>query len=389
MNNYRELLMAMGVAWALSGICRIILVKRQAPESPYVIAVITVFLINILDNLLRPDLIPMKILNFIYPITRLSFLLVGPSLYFYIQILLKKNFKITAKSAVHAIPFFLWFVIVLIEPENLHPQFIPGESSGIFLWQTDNPILRMSFFWDLSSNLSRLSYCAFILFRIQGHSRQLPDLVSNTNRNNTLSWLAYLILFYTGLYLLTSLITLLFPSDLLFSRIFASIGRNLPPVLFVFLFSLFSADQPILSENAGIEEKPDGADKKYEKSGIGDKEIKVLYSRLVNYLEQSKAYLDPELTLDLLSEQMGETRHRISEVINRESGKKFYTFINTFRIKEFLQAVETNRYPDYTILAVAFECGFRSSSAFYTLFKAEYGMTPRRYLLLRNQQLSE
>jgi AraC-like DNA-binding protein len=389
MNHYLELVLAMGVAWALSGIIRIILVKRHSPESPYVIAVITVFLINLLDNLLRPDLIPMRILNFIYPITRLSFLLVGPALYFYVQILLKKNFKITAKSSVHAIPFFIWFVIVLIQPENLHPQFILGESSGIFLWQTGNQILRLSFFWDLSSNLSRLSYCAFILSRVQRHSKQLPDLVSNTNRNNTLSWLVYLILFYTGLYLLISLITLLFPADLLLSRIFASIGRNLPPVLFVFIFSLFSADQPILSENLGIGEKSAEVDKKYEKSGIGDKEIKELYSKLVNYLEQSKAYLDPELTLDLLSSQLGETRHRISEVINRESGKKFYTFINTFRIKEFLQAIETNRYPDYTILAVAFECGFRSSSAFYTLFKAEYGMTPRRYLLLNNQQLSE
>jgi len=35
-------------------------------------------------------------------------------------------------------------------------------------------------------------------------------------------------------------------------------------------------------------------------------------------------------------------------VINRETGDCFYAYVNNFRIREFCNDVEVNRYPNYT-----------------------------------------
>ena len=389
MFRYFELLLAMGAAWAFSGIIRFSLPKnRKAPDAVFAVVVIGVFLLCILDNLLRPHLLPMAVLQFIYPVTRVSYLLVGPALWFYVKVLLEDGFKLKRSALLHLIPFAIWFLNILMEPSTIHPKIQFGENPNL----SDGPessLIPFEFLWSLSKNLSRLIYSAVILVILRRHSRRLPDRVSSIHSRNTLSWLGYLVVFYTAIYLLGSLIHLTVPEESLFAQVFAAVGRSLPAVLFVFLFSLFSEDQPIL----GLKEDP-GSEKadekgvtgnindqnegpKYEKSGLSEEESGILFRNLVDHIMQTKAYLDPELTLDMLATQMGETRHRLSEAINRESGKRFFSFINGFRLEEFREAVKSERYPDYTILAVAFECGFRSSSAFYSLVKKELGTTPK------------
>ena len=317
----------------------------------------------------------MGVLKLIYPLTRLSYFLVGPALLFYVRILLNGNFRLKKASLLHLIPFFIWLIYILLNPASIHPKIPFGENQAVTTPQRVSPVLPFSFFWDLSKNLSRLLYSGAILVLLRRNREELPDRVSSINSRNTLSWLGTLVIFYTGIYLFNSLIALIFPDESLFNQVAAAIGRSLPAVLFVFLFTLYSEDQPILAERENEKAPPTTA--KYEKSGIGDSESKSLYSELNKHIEKSGAYLDPELTLDMLADQMGETRHRLSEVINRESGKKFFSYINAFRLNEFREAVRSGRYPDFTILAVAFECGFRSSSVFYSLVKKELGTTPK------------
>lgn len=373
MYRYFELILAMGTAWAISGILRFSHpVKRKSPDAPFVIAVIIVFLLSIFDNLLRPHLLSMSVLRFIYPVTRLSYYLVGPALWFYVRILLKDNFELKAGSLLHLFPFLFWFIYVLIEPASLHPEIPFGETSSVGAAQPASPVFSLAFLWDVSANLSRLLYSAAILVLLRKNKKQLPDRVSSINSRNTLSWLGNLVIFYTGIYLISSLIYLIFPVESQLVQITAAVGRSLPAVLFVFLFSFFSQDQPILAEKEEFL-----AARKYEKSGMTDIESRTLYSELNEHITEKKVYLEPELTLEMLAQQMGETRHRLSEVINREAGKKFYNFINDFRLNEFRDAVKEDRYPDYTIIAIAFECGFRSSSAFYSLIKKELGTTPK------------
>ncbi len=374
-----EILLAMGAAWAISGIIQLLMkTEKKDHDSRFAIAVITVFLLSIMDNLLRPTFIPIAILKFIYPVTRPSYLLVGPILLIYVRILLKKNFKIKLLHLLHLIPFILFIAYILYDPGSIHPKIIVGEGSSEIMNDVNLPKWKLSQLWDLVIHFSRFSYCFIILIILYKHRKNLSDMVSIFHNQNTLSWLKNLIILYVVIYFLAYLSFFLFKENSVFYLGYSAFTRNIPPILFVFFFSLYSQRQYIISD-IGIPPN-DGNRGKYSKSGTSEKENSETFQKIQYYVRSSELYLDPELTLNELARQMGETRHKLSEAINRGSGEKFYSFINKIRLDEFLKAVKTDRYPHYTILSIAYECGFGSSSAFYKLFKKEYDMTPRQYL---------
>ena len=99
----------------------------------------------------------------------------------------------------------------------------------------------------------------------------------------------------------------------------AILTRIVPPLLFIFFFSLFARDQEIPEDRKPEKDAATDGDK-YRKSSLSEHEAVQLYHRLTSRLEQEKSYTDAELTLDTLAAELGETRHRLSETINRVSG---------------------------------------------------------------------
>jgi YesN/AraC family two-component response regulator len=92
-----------------------------------------------------------------------------------------------------------------------------------------------------------------------------------------------------------------------------------------------------------------------------------------------KPFVDPELTLTTLANQMNVSRNQMSELINSGTGNNFYDFINKFRVEEVKQIMVNPKYKDYTLLAIAFEAGFPSKSTFNSIFKKFTGKTPTEF----------
>ncbi len=97
-------------------------------------------------------------------------------------------------------------------------------------------------------------------------------------------------------------------------------------------------------------------------------------------MEEKKVFLNSELTIDELSNVMGVNKHHLSQVINSTTGSNFFHFVNKYRVLEFQQVLKENRYPNYSLTGAALECGFNSSSSFYSIFKKYTGMTPKQYI---------
>jgi AraC-like DNA-binding protein len=70
----------------------------------------------------------------------------------------------------------------------------------------------------------------------------------------------------------------------------------------------------------------------------------------------------------------------LSQVINTFERKSFYDYINGQRIEEFKKVIATPDSRQFTLLALAFECGFNSKTAFNRNFRKSTGLSPSEYL---------
>ena len=93
-----------------------------------------------------------------------------------------------------------------------------------------------------------------------------------------------------------------------------------------------------------------------------------------------KPYLERELTIYDLSDQLKISRHILSEVINEHMGKNFYNLVNEYRVNEVKERMKGDDIRQLTILAIAYDSGFNSKSSFNTIFKEKTGQTPSEYL---------
>ncbi|MEW7280196.1 helix-turn-helix domain-containing protein [Aquimarina sp. 2201CG1-2-11] len=96
---------------------------------------------------------------------------------------------------------------------------------------------------------------------------------------------------------------------------------------------------------------------------------------LLAYIQNEKPYLDEELTLNKLAKAIKTTDKKLSFLLNQYMKTTFYSFINSYRVDEFKEYIASSSYKEYTIEAIAYECGFKSKASFYRLFKQETGLS--------------
>lgn len=97
--------------------------------------------------------------------------------------------------------------------------------------------------------------------------------------------------------------------------------------------------------------------------------------------EKEQRYLDKNMTLSMLSSQMGVNTKYLSEVINSSKGKNFNGYINELRINHIALLLRTDpAYLNYKVSYLAEYSGFSSHSAFTTVFRSVTGMSPNAYI---------
>ncbi len=114
-----------------------------------------------------------------------------------------------------------------------------------------------------------------------------------------------------------------------------------------------------------------------KKESLEDTLLNELYKNVTNYMEQRKPYIDNELRLVHLADQLGFSTHLLSKVINKKSGKNFNKFINEYRLVEAERLLAETETP--SIKSVYFDVGFNSKAAFYNAFKKKHNCTPSEY----------
>src|SRR5690606_19966740 len=118
---------------------------------------------------------------------------------------------------------------------------------------------------------------------------------------------------------------------------------------------------------------------KYANSHLSTSKIEYYAELLAKGFETERWYLDPELTLTVLSETTGIPSYGISQVLNQQFGNNFFDFVNCYRIEVLKERLIDKKYDFIKIEELAYMSGFNSKAAFQRAFKKHTGTTPTLY----------
>lgn len=299
-------------------------------------------------------------------------LLHGPLLFLYTTSL--TNSKTTAINKLfHFIPFALALISII-------PFLLLRSEDKIIVYQYEgeaySALTNIIFFGII---LSGIIYTIFSLRSLIRHRRIIKDNYSYAEKIN-LQWLFKLIIGLSCIWIIV-----LFADD---EYIFSSVVLY---VLFIGYYGIkqvgiFTNQSPAVNSLALESTEPTelsltpSENSKYEKSTLTDNQLKAIHGELVHLMRQKKLYLTPEITLTLVSQELNVHPNTLSQVINRVKQKNFFDYINTLRVEEFKERVAKPENQKYTLLSLAYECGFNSKTSFNRNFKNITGKSPTEYL---------
>ncbi len=146
---------------------------------------------------------------------------------------------------------------------------------------------------------------------------------------------------------------------------------------FIYLAGYLGYRQPeILSGQIAETRK---AASKYAKSGLTTAEAAFHLKNITRYMEDKQPYLDCELKMEELAQQLNLSKHVFSQIINDKLQHNFADFINQYRVKEAQRLLSDPTHQNEKIISIAYDAGFRNKASFYNAFKKHAGVSPTQY----------
>lgn len=104
-----------------------------------------------------------------------------------------------------------------------------------------------------------------------------------------------------------------------------------------------------------------------------------LLNKLSKSMEEEELFLQPELNLQQLAAHLKASASQLSICINQHYKMNFNDYVNTKRVELFKSKIVLGEHLNYTLLSLAFDCGFNSKATFNRAFKKLEGKTPKAF----------
>ena len=302
----------------------------------------------------------------------------GPFLFLYVTAMTKEKPLTWKQLLPHFIPFLLLLLLAIpfyLKPAAEKLEVFRNQGAG-YEWY--------SHLQEVMIIVLGLGYTIWSLIRIHRHRNKIKQWFSNTDKL-TLRWLEYLSI---GLGIIWCLV-LFFSDDMIFIGVVLLVifigmfGINQLPIFYAhkdILDKTVHPDPPSFDEFNAPDDDPETNVVRYAKSGLKEPEATNLHQKLIQLMEEKELYKQNEITLADLAALLDTHPNYLSQVINEKEGKNFYNYINTLRVEAFIQASALPDKKHYSLLALAYDCGFNSKSTFNKYFKAHTGKSPSEYV---------
>lgn len=341
------------------------IMANQVLAAWFFLICIEMIIVLINSNLL--ELYSIKVLPFTY----------GPLMFLYARMMTQEKPSFNNRYLWHFVPFLLFLALSMI---FLNKPVMEGTKGFLII----DKFISLRIIYGTSFFISITTYSFLTFMVIHKHQQNLKSLLSYSSNIFTLRWLiilsvtfyiSYVLVFIFGLFDILINFMPFDPYELSFLGL----------TIFAFLYGFFGFKQPGIFVE--IDKKVDEYQKprktrlkKYSRSGLKPDDIEGIKLAILEYMEKEKPYLDRELTINEVAVDLNTPRHFITEVINNHLGKNFYYLINEYRVNEVKRRLVHPKYRNLTILAIAYDSGFNSKSAFNSIFREMTGKTPSQYL---------
>ena len=267
-------------------------------------------------------------------------LLVGPALFFHIKTLISNQLISRSEYVLHAMPFALAIIFSLVLPGN-----------GTF-W--------FSLFYYLIS-FHMIGFALYSLYWLS----QNKVTKESVDKKKLKSWCYYLI----GLTLVLAVINIL-P--------YYYLGNAFVFTIAVSLLAIFAFRNPSLFK---IEEI------KYANSQLQADEITTHLHQIMQLFDEEKIYLNPDLTLAKLGQQINLNTKQVSQIINQTQQINYSQFVSRYRVEAAKEMLASSKHSNAKIATIAYDCGFNSISSFNKAFKKLVGTTAQEYKRLMQNRI--
>lgn len=311
--------------------------------------------------------------------------LVAPLLWYYVRALNEEGFRLGPGSLFHLLPALICLLLQL--PFLLEGSFY--KMALMYTWLHDfrpNDDYLVRFWFELALPVQAAIYLGLVWHRIRTHEQQIRELFSNIDYL-TLAWLRKVVVAFalgmTGLVLSWILLIAGYQMNgvilcvplanclMVYYLSWHALTRNQRPLR---LTSLPLPAPLVVPTDSAPADHP-----KYQKSKLSIEYCRRILDDLDRLLIHKKPYLDYDLTLVGLADQLRISRNHLSQVLNQHLKTTFYDYINRFRLKEVAARLVDQTYAELGIIDIASDCGFNTKSTFNKAFKEWYGVSPSEY----------
>lgn len=112
-------------------------------------------------------------------------------------------------------------------------------------------------------------------------------------------------------------------------------------------------------------------------------QISSIFSKLEEYINQTQAWRNPDLSVGELTGILCTNRNYLREAIQQQGYEGYTSYINSKRIAEFIRIIEEQGGNNY--LQTFFDVGFRSKTTALRNFRDSIGTTPSEYFQKHTQ----
>jgi len=305
---------------------------------------------------------------FMFPISYSVNTLLMPLLWLFAKKNFDLNFRLKPIHLLHLLPGLLCLGLSLAIPTQERIASIQHEMAGDDTWIGDiNTIIIF---------VQMVTYFTVIFRFLHRKKKAIRDTVSDAEWVHK-EWIPVFEYLFAALFVIVMVCYVIWPrTDAWLIQIL-----NVVAMFYLVYNSIAHPVVPIKQVPENIPESTETYEPEISATpAMDDRQMNEVCERASRYLEESKAYLRPDISLAIFAKEINIPQRTLSRSINGCLGCNFFEFINRMRVEEAKRLLLQLDVKDYNIDSIYTDCGFRSRSTFFLVFKKMTGKSPVAWL---------